>query len=585
MGLEGIRSEIQTALTRWGPTQVGLILATSTAGIDASEEAMATYCADGYIPQDYDFEYRHAFHAPLEALAIESGLVDGPRFVVSTACSSSCKALGTAQRLIANNVVDAVVIAAADSLCKLTLRGFASLQILATEHCRPFNTNRGGLNLGEGAAFLICEKETQQANLFLLGVGECSDAHHMTAPNPEGIGPMTSIQQALDISGLNANNINYVNAHGTGTTINDLVEGIATQKALGQHVPVSSSKPQMGHLLGAAGLSEAIICLEAIKRNQIPPSLGCNPIDERLSINVRSSLEDSPIDYALSNNLGFGGSNATAIVGRSPQKTDADFRLSPVYILDIAFWSEGCTNITNWQEHKEDPSISKPEASILSRRSRGRASSLTRMFAEIYGKLSTSLTDIYGEETKVPCVYASAFGEIETTQTLLKMLHVDDGMPSPLKFQASVHNTAAGAMSIATGNTCFSTSLAAGYNTAAAAMLEAISYISIHRGPIMVLLADERPHPPLFRTTFPALAYGLLLTTEPTSDRILGKLSNLSLKDVPPQDFGQLSANPSSGGLELMLHVSSKTRCIDKWISLTPPSTKPMPTWGICYNG
>jgi len=184
--LDAMAGEVGRAVRRWGRDRVALVIGTSTGGILETERAYQTHSVSGRLPEGFDLDRQHAFHGILEVLRARTGAT-GPSYVVSTACSSSGKVLGSARRLIAAGLADAVLAGGVDTLCQTTLRGFESLQALSRRPCRPFSADRDGLNIGEGGAFLLIEREGE-GRVFLLGVGESSDAAHMTHPHPEGLG-------------------------------------------------------------------------------------------------------------------------------------------------------------------------------------------------------------------------------------------------------------------------------------------------------------------------------------------------------------------------------------------------------------
>jgi 3-oxoacyl-[acyl-carrier-protein] synthase-1 len=234
--------------------------------------------------------------------------------VVSTACSSSAKVFGTARRLLQAGMADAVLVGGADSLCLTTLRGFGSLQALSARPCRPFAAQRDGTSIGEGAAFMLLERQGDGPAL-LLGVGESSDAHHMSHPHPEGVGAQAAMVGALAMAGLDGSAVDYVNAHGTATPANDAVEARAIQRVVGTRVAVASTKGYTGHLLGAAGITEAVFAVMAIERSFVPESLGAAPLDPAVEVEVVRAVRRMPVRHVLSNSFAFGGSNASVVFG------------------------------------------------------------------------------------------------------------------------------------------------------------------------------------------------------------------------------------------------------------------------------
>ena len=249
----------------------------------------------------------------IEALRRVTG-IGGPCFAVSTACSASAKAVGCAQRLLATNTADAVVVGGVDALSQTTLRGFHSLQILSPVFCRPFSRERRGINIGEGAAYLLLEREGDAA-VRLLGVGESSDAHHMSAPDPTSEGARTAMAAALAQGGRSPDDVDYINAHSPGTRLNDLSEGLAVTSLFGARVPIASTKGYTGHLLGAGGATEAVFSIVAIEQGWIPRSVGADPVDADLGLQVPTARLDRPCRQVLSNSFAFGGSNVSLLFG------------------------------------------------------------------------------------------------------------------------------------------------------------------------------------------------------------------------------------------------------------------------------
>ncbi len=306
-----IRGPIAAACERWGVGRVGIALGTSTGGIAETERAYLAFLAHGQVPDGYDFRTQHQPDA-LVALARATCGLAGPGLTVSTACSSSAKVFGVARRWIALDVCDAVLVGGIDTLCQTTLRGFQSLELLSAKPCQPFSAERAGLNLGEGGGLALVERRAE-GKPCLAGVGETSDAHHMTAPHPEGRGAMAAMKEALAQAGLGPEAVDHVNAHGTGTPLNDAAEGRAIADLFGDRVSVASTKGYTGHQLGAAGITEAIFALVAIEQGWTPASLGVRPPDPGLGIRVAPEREERRVRVAMSNSFAFGGSNASLL--------------------------------------------------------------------------------------------------------------------------------------------------------------------------------------------------------------------------------------------------------------------------------
>lgn len=311
--LAELAEPVAATCARWGPGRVGIAVGSSTAAMDETEAAFRRRDAEGQLPPEFDVK-RHA--SPEGLLRVLHGLtgIAGPGVVVSTACSSSGKAFGCAQRWLDADRVDAVLVGGADTLCQTTLRGFAALSLVSDEPARPFGRDRHGINIGEAGAFFLVEREGEGPRL--LGIGESSDAHHMSAPDPEGLGARLAMERALADAGVAAGDVDYVNAHGTGTRLNDAMEARAIRAALpGAEPAVVSTKGYIGHTLGAAGASEAAFVLEALLHGWIPASVGSRPRDPELDLDVPGELREGPVRLALSNSFAFGGSNVSVVFG------------------------------------------------------------------------------------------------------------------------------------------------------------------------------------------------------------------------------------------------------------------------------
>ena len=312
--LSEIRPSIEAARERWGSDRVGICVGSSTAAMDEIESAYASHAEIGSLPAGFDVFACGSFDGLIRTLRALTGL-EGPAAIVSNACASSGKAFASAQRWINAGIVDAVLVGGADSLCQITLRGFRSLGLISSEPSRPFSRERRGINIGEGAAFALLERRGQGPRL--LGTGESGDAHHMTTPDPEGRGAQRAMEAAIADAGVSASDIDYVNAHGTGTAFNDAMEARAIRATLGDRADpiVVSTKGYVGHTLGAAGAIEAVFVLETLQKGWIPASLGADPLDPEMGLNIPTARVDADIRIALSNSCAFGGSNVSLVFG------------------------------------------------------------------------------------------------------------------------------------------------------------------------------------------------------------------------------------------------------------------------------
>ncbi len=312
--LAQIRPALDEALATFGPARVGLVLGTSTAGIGEAELAIAADRRGEAVPTAFDYRQQE-LGSPSEFLARHLGL-EGPAYTLSTACSSSARAFISGQRMLAAGLVDAVLVGGADSLCGLTLNGFDSLESLSGTLCQPFDNGRQGINIGEGAALFLLSR--QPAPLALLGVGESSDAWHISAPHPDGVGAEAAMGMALAQAGLTPEQVGYINLHGTATRLNDAMESQAVYRLFGDRVPCSSTKPLTGHVLGAAGAIEAALaCLLLERALPLPPQRVMTGDPALAPIRLVSGTTPLATPRILSNSFAFGGNNVSLLFGKS----------------------------------------------------------------------------------------------------------------------------------------------------------------------------------------------------------------------------------------------------------------------------
>jgi len=316
---DGFADAIIAARNKYGAGRIGVFLGTSTSGILQTELAYRRLDPlSGALPPDFHYAETQNTYSLAGFVAHFLGLC-GPSFVVSSACSSSAKVFASAARMMAAGVCDAAVVGGVDSLCLSTLYGFNSLGLVSRFPCRPYDAERDGISVGEGAGFVLLERATavNSANaIYLLGVGESSDAYHMSTPHPEGLGAKLAMQRALASAGLRPDEIDYINLHGTATRSNDASEGKAVAEVFGNRVSCSSTKGWTGHLLGAAGITEAIIAMLAVAHSFMPGSVYTRRLDPGISINYLIENSEANIGRVLSNSFGFGGSNCSLILGR-----------------------------------------------------------------------------------------------------------------------------------------------------------------------------------------------------------------------------------------------------------------------------
>lgn len=297
--------------------RTGFISATTVGGMDATEKFYFDF-----LESDENLKFistqNCGVHAELiaEILGIKDYIT-----TISTACSSAANAVMLGARMIKAGLLDRAIVGGTDSLSAFTINGFSSLMIYSDEHCTPFDENRKGLNLGEAAAYIVLESEELAKNKktlgFLSGYGNANDAFHQTASSEDGEGAYLAIQKALEISGLNPSEIDYINAHGTATPNNDLSEGKSLQRIFDNLPDFSSTKAFTGHTLAAAGAVEAVFSLLALKNQSVFPNLNFQNKIEALGIVPQTELKQKEIKNVLSNSLGFGGNCSSLIFSKN----------------------------------------------------------------------------------------------------------------------------------------------------------------------------------------------------------------------------------------------------------------------------
>lgn len=316
---------VAAARQRYGRERIGVFLGTSTSGILDTELAYRQRDPEtGALPKNFNYAGSHSCYSVADFVQQTLDLA-GPAMVVSTACSSSAKVFAAAARMIQAGLCDAAIVGGVDSLCLTTLYGFNSLELVSSRPCRPFDVERNGISIGEAAGFVLLEKSApiiQSDRIMLLGVGESSDAYHMSSPHPQGAGAQLAIQAALQSAGLTADDIDYINLHGTGTKANDAAEDQAVFNTFGGDTPCSSTKGATGHLLGAAGVVEAIISVLCIQQGFMPGGINTERLDPTLKSAYLLKNKQQTLNFVLTNSLGFGGSNCSLVFGRMLKKAE-----------------------------------------------------------------------------------------------------------------------------------------------------------------------------------------------------------------------------------------------------------------------
>ncbi len=316
---DGFEKTVFKAIDKYGPDRISLVIGTSTSGLLETEYGYMSPSLEDESVIDHFREKLYYTHCFYSAVDYVSGYFDltGPAFALSTACSSSAKAFAAAARHIEAGFADAAVVGGVDTLCMTTLYGFTSLNVVSPTPCKPCDKDRDGLSLGEAAGFVLLEKpenvENADKEVWLSGYGESSDAYHMSSPHPEGAGAEMAMRKALKMSESSANDIDYINMHGTATIANDLIEARAITRIFGS-TPCSSTKGWTGHALGAAGVLEAIISAICIRAGMIPGCLNLKELDPDIKCNVAGSTTRADVSRVLVNSFGFGGNNCSLVL-------------------------------------------------------------------------------------------------------------------------------------------------------------------------------------------------------------------------------------------------------------------------------
>jgi 3-oxoacyl-[acyl-carrier-protein] synthase-1 len=611
---DGFLQAARAAIDRYGATRVAVLMGTSTSSIGASEEAYTRLTPEGQFPPDLARPQVHALHS-LGGFVAQALGAQGPCTTVATACSSSAKVFAQAERLIRCGLVDAAVVGGVDSLCQSVLYGFHALGLLSKAPCRPFDAARDGINLAEAGGFALLERapQTDEAGpgaLYLIGHGESSDAHHMSAPHPQGLGAQAAIEQALSRAGIVAPDVGYINLHGTATPKNDAVEASVVSALFPATTRVGSTKGWTGHALGAAGIVEAVVCLLALQQGWIPGSLGTDQPDPALGEAFHRMLQHAPTDahlaVAMSNSFGFGGNNAALLFARvapgrqlgertgqftgqftgqhmadEPTASAPGLPAWPAPTLDLAvlgigLWGEG---LGTWQQARaawraeapaQDPveasasppahPLARPVASLLPPAERRRAPATVSLALDVADQACQAALQALGcAPQTMRSVFCSSLGDMAITDYLCATLAESPELLSPLKFHHSVHNAASGYWTIGVGNMQASCAMAAGRDSFAQALLEAASQAVCEQAPVLLVAYDMASPGPLAPVTGSTAMLGLALVLAPLAwathqgqaDKAATAVMSLSLlKDAAPAPAPCEAALPALAPLD-----------------------------------
>lgn len=314
--LTGVQNTLNLMFRKYAPERIGVVTGTSTSGLSETEAVLKDYLSSGTVSPSFNYNYQE--YGDLSIFVSKYLKTKGPAYTISTACSSSAKALISGYRLIAANLADVVIAGGCDTLCQVPINGFNSMGVLSAERCLPFCRHRNGINIGEAAGVMILSRDP--GDLFLAGFGESSDAYHISSPDPSGEGAYTSMSKALAMANITPEDLGYINLHGTATRLNDDMEARAVARLTGKNVPCSSTKYLTGHTLGAAGILESCI-LATVLKYDLPL-----PVQDFLSDEIDPALPEcglirDPVKaksgYMMSNSFAFGGNNASIIIGRN----------------------------------------------------------------------------------------------------------------------------------------------------------------------------------------------------------------------------------------------------------------------------
>jgi 3-oxoacyl-(acyl-carrier-protein) synthase len=435
--------------------RTGLLLGTSVGGSFDSERFLTALIKRGKMrvrPTRF-----HECASAIQIIADDFGLY-GPSMALATACSSSALAIATAADLIMAGEADVMLAGGTDSLSRMTWGGFHSLLLVDSAGCRPFDANRAGMSLGEGAALLVIEAEDvarrRGATILarLMGWGASCDAHHATAPHPQGAGAAAAMQSALRRAGLEPAAIDYVNAHGTGTRDNDIAEANALKSVFGQRVPpVSSTKRFFGHSLAASGAIEAVVCIEALRRGQMPQNIGFTTVDPMIGIEPVKELRNASLKHVMSNSFGFGGNNAVLIFSQPESRVlTQTIRTRPVAVTGIGIVGPG--TIANRQIEPPVPNASLlvhscgtlAGAETLSPNQRRRLNRMVQM--ALIAARSSHATNT---TQRVAVAMGTGMGCLEEGAAFIEnMISKDEREPMPARFPGSVHNAPAAQIAI-----------------------------------------------------------------------------------------------------------------------------------------
>jgi 3-oxoacyl-(acyl-carrier-protein) synthase len=438
--------------------RAGVLLGCSVGGSFDSERFLEALIKHGRLrarPTRF-----HECVSVVDLIADHFGLF-GPGMAVATACSSGALALAAAAEFIQAGEADVMLAGGADSLSRMTWGGFHSLLLVDDAGCRPFDAHRAGMSLGEGAAVLVLEAEAAARQrgapilARLTGWGASCDAYHATAPLPDGAGAAAAMQSALRRAGLAPADIHYVNAHGTGTRDNDLAEANALKMVFGGCVPpISSTKRFFGHALAASGALEAVVCVEALRRQELPPNPGFATADPAIGLEPVTALRRAPLTHVMSNSFGFGGNNAVLIFSRpdAPALTRPPGP-GPVVVIGLGVVGPGAVGTREIEPPLPPGKVTVhdcgklADASLLTANQRRRSSRLVQM-----ALIAARRSQPPAQTPRAAVAIGTGLGCLEDAGAFIEnSIAKDEREPMPARFPGSVHNAAAAQIAIDLG--------------------------------------------------------------------------------------------------------------------------------------
>lgn len=422
--------------------KVVLISGTTVGGMDVTErllhdmrDALQCPSPNTHHPSPIEYIKRHDCGSTTNEIAQICGL-DCEICTISTACSSAINSIIVGCEMLRSGEADIVIAGGSEALSKFHLNGFNTLHILDTEVCRPFDATRVGLNLGEGAAFVVLQKDKADGKAYIGGYGNKCDAFHQTASSDDGEGAYLAMCEALESSGIDKSQIDYINAHGTGTPNNDPSESVALKRIFGNDIPlVSSTKGFTGHTTSASGSIEAVICVLAMQNNFVPVSYGFCHADEACIHPFVGDDKHHRMDYVICNSFGFGGNDSSLLLMRDANTQHPSLNIhhpSPEIVVDVTI--DSVEQLADYKEY-----ISPKEGRRMGKLMK--AATLTSLMA---------LREA-GIECPDAIITATANGMLETSEKFLVDM-VDNGEEtlSPTLFMQSTHNTIGSAIAIRT---------------------------------------------------------------------------------------------------------------------------------------